>query len=163
VRDVDNAVAPLAALGIAGAAKGKRPSQGFSMFTIFPLLTLSLVLYTVLSFAGGSEWTVTQVMTIEMISGENWLITGGDLFLAFSLLLLFIEVLRSTKTGTDSILNHAFSALLFIVCLLAFVIAPRFGTSAFFLLTLMTCLDFMAGFIVTTLAARRDFGVGGLS
>ncbi|MEE4208736.1 MAG: hypothetical protein V2I43_05675 [Parvularcula sp.] len=131
------------------------------MFTIFPLLTLSLVLYTALSFAGGPEWTMAQVMTIDMISGETWRISGGDMFLAFSLLLLFIEVLRATKTGTDSILNHAFSALLFIVCLLAFVIAPRFSTSAFFLLTLMTCLDFMAGFIVTTLAARRDFGVSG--
>lgn len=132
------------------------------MFTMFPLLTFSLLGYGVLSLAsGGAGWTDAELLNITMISGENWQISGGDLFSFISLFFLFIEVLRATKTGTESILNHAFSALLFVACLLAFVIVPMFSTSTFFFLVLMTLMDFMAGFMVTTLAARRDFGISG--
>jgi hypothetical protein len=132
------------------------------MFTMFPLLTFSLMIYGVISLAtGGSAWTDSELLNVVMISGENWSISGGDLFTFGSLFFLFIEVLRATKTGTESILNHAFSALLFVACLLAFVIVPIFSTSIFFYLVLMTLMDFMAGFMVTTLAARRDFGISG--
>lgn len=134
------------------------------MFNMFPLLTLSLLIYAVLSMTTGSGWVDATVIEIMMISDEVWVIEGGDLFLAVALALLFIEILRATETGTSSIINHVFSALLFVACLLCFMTLKPFATSTFFLLTLMTGLDFMAGFIVTTLAARRDFGVsGGLS
>ena len=137
----------------------KTPKRG-SMYKKFPLLALSLVAYTVISLiGGGSGWVGTDVLSIEMISQDKWTVTGGDLFLMFSLVLLFFEILRSTETGTDSIVNHALSAGVFIICLLCFILAPNYSTSAFFLLLLMTLLDFMAGFIVTTLSARRDFGV----
>ncbi len=134
------------------------------MFTMFPLLTLSLLLYAGLSAALGPGWVDHEFPPITMISGQDWIISGGDIFLTGSLFFLLIEILRATQTGTESIFNHVFSALLFIACFACFLIVPRFGTSTFFLLTLMTFMDFMAGFIVTTLAARRDFGVsGGLS
>ncbi|MEM9810193.1 MAG: hypothetical protein AAF788_03110 [Pseudomonadota bacterium] len=153
-------VAAIGALGygLPDHSRGK----GFSMFTIFPLLTTSLLIYTLLiALPFDGAWYDTQLVTIQMISGDPWSITWGDLFLTVSMFFLFIEILRSTRTGTDSILNHVFSALLFIVALLMFVILDGYGNSVFFLYLLMTCLDFMAGFIVTTLAARRDFGVSG--
>jgi hypothetical protein len=147
----------------AAAMHGQGPQgRKFEMFTMFPLLTLSLFGYGIISMAtGSSAWASSELLTVLMVSGENWVITGGDLFIFVSLFLLFVEVLRATKTGTESILNHAFSALLFVACLLAFVLVPMFSTSTFFILTLMTLMDFMAGFMVTTLAARRDFGISG--
>ena len=128
---------------------------------LFPLLTLSLFSYAALAATVGAEWTDAILFTIEMHHGQAWTISGSDIFIAVSLIFLTIEILRSTNTGTESIFNHVFSGFLFIGCLLCFLFVPRFGTSAFFLLTLMTVIDFMAGFIVTTLAARRDFGVSG--
>ena len=41
------------------------------------------------------------------------------------------------------------------------IIIPGYGNSVFFIYLSMTFLDFMAGFIVTTVTARRDFGVSG--
>ncbi len=49
--------------------------------------------------------------------------------------------------------------LLFVACLVEFIILPGFGTSVFLLLTLMCFIDVVAGFTVTISTARRDFGV----
>ncbi len=46
--------------------------------------------------------------------------------------------------------------LLFIVCLVEFLLFSAFATSTFFLVTLMVLLDVLAGFIVTIVASRRD-------
>lgn len=131
------------------------------MFTMFPLLALSLIVYTILHFITGDSWTAAQVMSIPMVSGDEWRISYGDGFIIISMGLLFVELLRSTRTGSDSILNHALSVVVFIVSLLMFIIMPGFGNSVFFIFLSMTFLDFMAGFIVTTVTARRDFGVTG--
>ncbi len=133
------------------------------MYQMFPLLAFSLVVYAVLSLTGaaGQFWYDTVVLELTMVSGEIWTVTGGDIFLLVSMGLLFVELLRSTKTGSESIMNHALSVVVFIVSLLLFIIVKGFGNSVFFLFMTMTFLDFMAGFIVTTVTARRDLSVGG--
>lgn len=129
------------------------------MFAMIPLLAVSLILYTVGRFAGGPDWTTEELVTFTMVSGDGWLITYGHAFVILSMGFLFIELLRATNTGTDSLVNHALSVLLFIAALLLFIIMPGYGNSIFFIFLSMTFLDFMAGFIVTTTTARRDFGV----
>ena len=95
-----------------------------------------------------------------MISGVKWQLSGADGLILLSISLLFLEILKSTSTGTATIMNHAVSMILFIVCLVEFLLHPNFATSAFFILTIMTLLDVLAGVVVTIVSARRDFGVG---
>ena len=95
-----------------------------------------------------------------MISGVNWSITNGEMLVFVAITLLFVEIVKSTSTGTSSILNHAVSMILFIVCLVEFLLMPNFATSTFFIIMSMTLLDVLAGVIVTIVSARRDFGVG---
>jgi hypothetical protein len=95
-----------------------------------------------------------------MTSGSPWPISLGDLLLAFALVVLFVELLKSTTSRRIAIINHSLSMILFIVCLVEFLLAPAFATSVFFLLTLMVLLDVLAGFIVTIIAARRDIDLG---
>ena len=133
------------------------------MLQTFPLLTLSLIVYSALAFMSrGSAvpWYDTESFVVELISGDSWRITGGHLFLMFSMLLLFIELLRATKTRSASIMNHALSVILFVVTLLLFVMVKSYGNSTFFLFMSMALLDFMAGFIITTVTSRRDLSVG---
>jgi len=47
-----------------------------------------------------------------------------------------------------------------IVSLIEFLLFKSFATSVFFFLMMMTLLDVLAGFMVTIVSARRDFGVG---
>lgn len=134
-----------------------------SIYQMFPLLAISLVVYAILTLTGaaGASWYEVIFVQLPMVSGDVWEVTWGDIFLMISMALLFVELLRSTKTGSESIMNHALSVVVFIASLLLFIIVEGFGNSIFFLFMTMTFLDFMAGFIVTTVTARRDLAVGG--
>ena len=142
----------------AGGREGIR-----TMYQMFPLLAISLIVYAVLALTGaaGPLWYEIGFIELPMVSGELWSVSWGDVFLLGSMGLLFVELLRATKTGSDSIMNHALSVVVFVVALLLFIIVKGFGNSIFFLFMSMTFLDFMAGFIVTTVTARRDLAVGG--
>lgn len=131
---------------------------------IFPLLTISLIIYTVLSVTGmggenGAAWHEIVVVSLPMYSGDIWRVTWGALFLTGSMGLLFVELIRATKAGTASITNHLLSFLLFVVALLLFILAKGFGNSTYFIFLTMTFLDPMAGLVVTTVSARRDLAV----
>ena len=45
------------------------------------------------------------------------------------------------------------------LCLIAFLLHANFATSVFFIITIMSLLDVLAGVVVTIVSARRDFGV----
>lgn len=98
---------------------------------------------------------------VPMIAGgTEWIMTKGDALIVLSIAVLFMEILKSTSTGTATIMNHAASMILFIVCLMAFLLHPNFATSVFFIITVMALLDVLAGVVVTIVSARRDFAVG---
>lgn len=134
------------------------------MFAAFPLLALPVLVYNLvaLTLVGGfaSQDATTRfsepLFTVAMTSGSPWPVSLSDLLLAGSLVVLFIELLKSTTSRRIAIINHSLSMILFILCLVEFLLAPAFATSTFFLLTVMVLLDVLAGFIVTIVAARRD-------
>ena len=138
------------------------------MYQMFPLLAISLIVFAVLTLTGAVgtalvPWYDVTFIELPMVSEDIWIVTWGDVFLLASMALLFVELLRSTTTGSESIMNHALSVVVFVAALLLFIIVKGFGNSVFFLFMAMTFLDFMAGFIVTTVTARRDLAVGGVS
>lgn len=159
--DRSPSVEELAAVGYGVTGVRDGAPRGPGMFSIFPLLTISFLIYALLSYTIGPGWTTHEFPPVMMISGEEWVISGGDLFIIISFIFLFWEVVRSTSAGTDSIINHVLSSLVFIACFFCFLVLAPFATSTFFLLTIMTLLDMIAGFVVTIKAARRDFGVSG--
>jgi hypothetical protein len=134
------------------------------MYQMVPLLGISLIVYSVLTLTGAvgtpdQPWYDMLFVQLPMVSGDLWDVSWGDVFLLGSMGLLFVELLRATRTGSESIMNHAFSVVVFVIALLLFIIVEGFGNSVFFLFMSMTFLDFMAGFIVTTVTARRDLSV----
>ena len=139
------------------------------MFAAFPLLALPVLVYNLvaLTLQGGfgsqmaSGKFTAPLFTVSMTSGSPWPVSLSDLLLAGALVVLFIELLKSTTSRRIAIINHSLSMILFIVCLVEFLLAPAFATSTFFLLTVMVLLDVLAGFIVTIVAARRDIDLAG--
>ena len=141
-----------------------------SLFSMIPLLIIPVGIYNVIAFIGGSPdpagfspllATMSEPMvTVPMISGVKWMVTNGDMLILLSAAILFLEILKSTSTGTSTIMNHGFSMVLFIACLIEFLLFSSFATSAFFIITVMTLLDVLAGVVVTIVSARRDFAVG---
>ena len=77
-------------------------------------------------------------------------------------MLLFVELIKSTRTGGSSIVDHALSMVLFMICLVEFLTVRQAGTSEFFFILVVTLIDVVAGFSITIRGARRDFGLGGV-
>lgn len=139
------------------------------MFAAFPLLALPVLFYNLLAAAtmrGGlksaapQENMARELLQVPMPNGAAWAISTGDLIVFASLVILFVELLKSTTSRRIVIINHSLSMLLFVICLVEFLLLPAFATSAFFLLTAMVLLDVLAGFIVTIVSARRDVDFG---
>ncbi len=138
------------------------------MFGIFPLLALVVIAFNVVVFGGGFLFGVEDAQTPfdqvigswSLMSGDTWTITLGNLFVIASLLLLFFEIYKSTRTDQTSIMNHGLSLVVFIACILEFITLNGFGNSTFFLIMAMTLLDVVAGYTITISTARRDLGVG---
>lgn len=127
-----------------------------------PLLLLPLIIYNVAAFgwlgASFTSWTA-PLFTIDMVSGAAWSMTNGDALLVLALALLFIEVIKSTRTNSQSITDHGLSAVVFTVYLVEFLIIPAAATSLFFACLVMSFIDLVAGFAVSIRAAGRDVNV----
>jgi hypothetical protein len=93
------------------------------------------------------------------MSGHTWEATTGDILVAFAILLLTLEILKSTRTGMRTIVDHVLSMILFVAMLVEFVVVKQAGTSTFFLLLMVSLVDIMGGFIVTLRAARHDLAI----
>lgn len=137
-----------------------------TVLNIIPLLVLPLILYNfvVLTGLAGTEpdvWMVQTIFSVSMFSGDAWGVSFADVFMGLSLLLLFVEIVKATRTDAMSIVNHGLSMLLCLVCIVQFIALQGFSNSVFFLLTMMSVLDVVAGFTITIVAAKRDFGASG--
>jgi hypothetical protein len=131
----------------------------------FPLLLFALILYNLLAFGGGlaGQGDVSALLNegfgLKLPSGEVWHFTWSDTFVTFALCLLFVEMVRATRSGRNEILNHAFSTLTFVAALIEFLLLKGFATTAFFLLTAMSLFDVVAGYTISIVSARRDLMV----
>jgi len=137
-----------------------------TLLNIIPLLVLPLILYNFVVMTGlaGAEpdvWMIQPIFSVNMFSGDAWGVSFSDVFMGLSLLLLFVEIVKATRTDAMSIVNHGLSMLLCLLCIVQFIALQGFSNSVFFLLTMMSVLDVVAGFTITIVAAKRDFGASG--
>ena len=130
------------------------------MFVLgFPLLLVPFAIYNIIAFiTPGVGWT-TPVTTVHMMSGQDWVLTWEDLLLAFAILLLAVEIIKSTRMGMRSIVDHVLAMALFIGMLVEFLLVQRAGTSTFFLLTMIGLVDVLVGFIVSIRSSQRQVEV----
>ena len=128
------------------------------MFVLgFPLLLIPFVIYNIVAFIfrlPDDIWT-TQAATVHMMSGQDWVLTWEDLLLAFSIFLLWIEIIKSTRMGMRSIMDHILAMALFVAMLVEFLLVRQAGTSTFFLLMVIALIDVLAGFIVSIRSSQR--------
>ena len=129
-----------------------------------PTLVLALIIYNAVVFFGAGEEPhtvfVSELFRLPMPNGGEWVFTIGDLLLMVGLILLCIELIKATFTRSGALADQALSMVLFVVFIVEFLLVPKASTSIFFLLTLMTAIDVVAGAIIGIRTARRDFGFG---
>ncbi len=136
------------------------------MFRIFPLLLISIIAYNLLALGYGlaghdvMEIFLARHVTFHMFSGDRWDFSLGDLLVLISFGLLFIEIVKATRTTRFELLNHGLSALTFVIALIEFITMKGFSTSVFFFIMVMTAIDVVGGYTISIVAAEHDFGMG---
>ena len=73
-----------------------------------------------------------QLFQIRMVSGANWVFRTSDLIILLTMILLFIELIKSTYVSSSQMIDHGLSMLVFIACLVEFLLQPKATTSVFF-------------------------------
>ncbi len=126
-----------------------------------PLIVIAFILYNVIVLLFGVEVLDKLALPeIHMLSGGVWRFTWGDSIILITLFLLFIELVKSTYTTTSSLVDHGLSMVVFVACLVEFLLAPQAASSVFFLIMVATFIDVVAGFTIGIRVARRDLSIG---
>ncbi|WP_181701376.1 hypothetical protein [Chthonobacter albigriseus] len=126
--------------------------------TLVPLIVFNIFAFQMLGAEPGDPW-LAPLITVEMISGARFTLTSGDLLIAASIVLLFVEILKATRIG-PALADHLFSMIVFVVYLIEFLTVSAAAHSVFLILTVIAFIDVVGGFSVTIRAARRDVGFG---
>jgi hypothetical protein len=127
----------------------------------FPLLLIPFAIYNIIAFLmPGVSWTGT-IITVHMMSGGDWTMSAGDMLVALGIVVLFGEVMKSTRIGIRTVVDHALSLILFLGMLVEFLLVKQAASATFFLLLVISFIDVLGGFAVSLRSAQRDLTVEG--
>jgi hypothetical protein len=118
----------------------------------FPLLLIPLAIYNIIVFLMPGVSFVDPVLKLTLMSGAEWPLTLSDMLLTLAILMLLSEVIKGARPGAKYLTDHLLSLIVFGGAAAEFVLWPKFGTSTYFLLTMLALVDFLSG---VALRARR--------
>lgn len=138
------------------------------MLRLFPLLLLPVILYNLIALGGGAimhmniqeALSYQHALSIPMFSGDIWRFSFGDFLILLTLGLLFVEVVKATRTTSREIINHGLSMVTFVIALIEFITLKGFASTPFFFIMTMTLFDVIAGYTISIVAAEHDLGLG---
>ena len=127
----------------------------------FPLLLVPFAIYNIIAFLmPGVSWTGT-LTTVHMMSGGDWTMSAGDFLIVLSILMMFGEMMKSTRIGMRRVVDHGLSLILFLAIMAEFLLVRQAATATFFLLLVISFIDVLGGFAVSLRSAQRGLTVEG--
>src|ERR1700684_3295049 len=118
----------------------------------FPLLLIPLAIYNIIAFLMRDVSFAAPLVTVPLTSGTAWPVTLSDVLVTLGIVLLLCEVIKGARPGAKYLTDHLLSLVVFGGAAAEFVLLPLFGTSTYFLLVLLSLVDFLSGL---ALRARR--------
>lgn len=133
---------------------------------VIPLIVISFIIYNVVVLFGPPDATAEvilgkHVFSITMPSGAAWVFSVGDLIILLTMGFLFAELIKSTYTSSSQMVDHGLSMIVFIACLVEFLLVRRATSSVFFFILTASLIDVVAGALIGIRTARRDLNIGG--
>src|SRR5215207_1777730 len=111
----------------------------------FPLLLIPLAIYNCVAFLMPTVSFTEPLFKLTLMSGAEWPVTLSDVLLALGMVLLLLEVIKGARPGAKFLTDHLLSFIVFAAAAAEFLLWPKFGTSTFLLLTLLSLVDFLSG------------------
>jgi hypothetical protein len=116
----------------------------------FPLLLIPLAIYNIIVFLMPGVTLAEPLMRLTLMSGAEWQVDLSDILLALGIVLLLLEVIKGARPGAKFLTDHLLSLIVFGAAAAEFLLWPRFATSTFFLLALLSLVDFLSGIALRT-------------
>jgi len=118
----------------------------------FPLLLVPLAIYNIIVWLMPGVSLAEPIVKLTLMSGAEWPLTLSDMLLTLGILLLLLEVIKGARPGAKYLTDHLLSLIIFGGAVAEFLLWPRFANSTYFLLALLSLVDFLSGI---ALRARR--------
>lgn len=132
----------------------------FGIIRAIPLLVFPAILYGAVALTmphADIRASLDQTfVAFNLPSGALFEVTRGHAMTMLAAGLLFLEIIKSTQANTASLVENGLAFIAFTGSFIMFLLNPSFGTIEFALIMTMMLIDFMAGFIVMVVSARRD-------
>jgi hypothetical protein len=119
----------------------------------FPLLLIPLAIYNIIVFLMPGVSLTEPLFKLTLVSGAEWPLTLSDMLLALGIIMLLLEVIKGARPAAKFLTDHLLSLIIFSAAAAEFLLWPRFANSTYFLLALLTLVDFLTGI---TLRVRRS-------
>ncbi|MCG6205761.1 hypothetical protein LPW26_14000 [Rhodopseudomonas sp. HC1] len=111
----------------------------------FPLLLIPIAICNIVIFMMPGVGFDAALTRVPLPSGAVWTISGGDMLVAFGVLLLLFEVIKAGRPGAKYLTDHLLSLLVLAGTVAEFVLLPQFANPTVFLLATLMLVDFFAG------------------
>src|ERR1700716_249783 len=111
----------------------------------FPLLLIPLAICNIVVFLMPGLSFSAPLFTVPLMSGVGWAVTLSDVLVALGIVMLLFEVIKGARPGAKYLTDHLLSLIVFGGAAAEFLLWPRFGTSTYFLLTMLALVDFLSG------------------
>lgn len=135
-----------------------RGPLGYLQF--IPLPGVVILIYNLFILGGNIAGKLNTVwVQFGLPSGAPFELTAGQFLIVLAVIALYVELVKATRTGSASIIDHGVSLFVFGLFLVEFVAVQGCGTGTFLVLGLIALLDVVAGFTISIVAARRDLSV----
>ncbi|MEO6946152.1 MAG: hypothetical protein ABI146_07790 [Nitrobacter sp.] len=125
----------------------------------FPLLLIPIAICNIVIFLMPGVFLTAPVFTLTLVSGIAWPVTLGDVLLALGIVLLLFEVMKGSRPGGKYVTDHLLSLAVFAGAAAEFVMLPQFGSSTYFMLTLLALVDLLSGVALRTRRPARAVAV----
>jgi hypothetical protein len=126
----------------------------------FPLLLIPLAIYNIIVLLMPGVSLAEPLVKLTLMSGAEWPVTLSDILLTIGIVLLLLEVIKGARPGAKYLTDHLLSLIVSGGAVAEFVLWPHFGTSTYFLLTMLALVDFLSGI---ALRARRGMQAASVS
>ena len=123
-----------------------------------PLLVIPFAIYNIIAFLmPGVSWSA-PLTHLQLRSGAEWTMSVGDILVAFTVLILIVEVIKFARIGTRSFVDHTLALLLLFGMTAEFVWVTQAATATFFLMLVIAFVEAAGGIGVSlrTRARRRE-------
>jgi hypothetical protein len=142
-----------------GAALRRDRRTELMVLINFPLMLVPFAVYNFFILAGDLNPWEQIFLRLEMVSGASFTMSMGDGLIVIALVLLFVELLKATRVGVSTIVDHILSTLVLIAFLVEFLLVAEAATPTFFILMVITLIDVVAGYSVSIRNASRDLTI----